>query len=130
MVYKAKLVGLLMRLHLIATECCNQKSCVIGLDSRAAIKTLTIELTNPGHYIAAEALRIAKYLKTRNANSEYKLTIRWTAGHIGIKGNKKADKEAKHIAVSKHLTAKRFQNTSKRSSRKASQPSNKSIIRS
>jgi zinc-binding in reverse transcriptase len=55
-------------------------------------------MTNPGHHLAAEALRIAKHLQNRSGTAKYSLTIRWTAGHIGIAGNKKADREAKRAA--------------------------------
>jgi len=62
-VYKAELVGLLLGMHLITTERNRKKSCAIGLDNKAAIETLMMELTNPGHHLAAEALRIANLLK-------------------------------------------------------------------
>jgi hypothetical protein len=59
---------------------------------------LKLKLTDPGHHLAAEVLRIAKHLRNRNGNANYSLTIRWTAGHVGIEGNEKADKEAKQAA--------------------------------
>ncbi|KAH8996798.1 hypothetical protein EDB92DRAFT_1762167, partial [Lactarius akahatsu] len=31
----------------------------------------------------------------------YRLTVRWTAGHVGIEGNEKADEEAKAAAEGK-----------------------------
>jgi ribonuclease HI len=95
---KAELVGLILGVHLISTEKCNQKRCAIGLDSQGAIKALRTKLTNPGHHLAAEALRIAYYLRNRKGNENYSLTVRWTAGHIGIPGNKKVDREAKRAA--------------------------------
>jgi ribonuclease HI len=97
-VLEAEMIGLVLGLHLITTEKCNRKSCAIGLDSQAAIKALQTELTNPGHHLAVEALRLAKHLQKRNGNANYSLTIRWTAGHMGIEGNEKADKEAKQAA--------------------------------
>ncbi|KAI0268046.1 hypothetical protein BGY98DRAFT_891953, partial [Russula aff. rugulosa BPL654] len=84
--------------HLIATEKRNRKRCVIGLDSQGAIKALRTELTNPGQHLAAEALRIANHLRNRAGNANYSLTVRWTAGHVGIPGNEKADREAKRAA--------------------------------
>jgi ribonuclease HI len=95
---EAESVGLILGLHLIATEKRNRKSCAIGLDSQAAIRALQTELTSPGHHLTAEALRIAKHLRSRNGNAKFNLTIRWTAGHVGIEGNEKADKEAKRAA--------------------------------
>lgn len=95
---EAEMVGILLGVHLIATEKRNRRSCAIGLDSQGAIQALRTELTNPGHHIAAEALRIATHLRERTGNAKYSLTIRWTAGHVGITGNEKADKEAKRAA--------------------------------
>jgi ribonuclease HI len=97
-VLEAEMVDLILGIHLIATEKRNRKSCAIGLDSQAAIRALQTELTNPGHHLAAEALRIATHLRNRNSNANYSLTIRWTAGHVGIEGNEKADTEAKRVA--------------------------------
>jgi hypothetical protein len=37
---KAELIGLILSIHLIATEKRNRKSCAIGLDSQAAIQAL------------------------------------------------------------------------------------------
>jgi hypothetical protein len=89
------MVGLILGLHLIAKEKQNRKSCAIGSDSQVVIKALQTELTNLGHHLAAEVLWIATHLRTRNGNANYSLTIRWTAGHVGIEGNEKADWEAK-----------------------------------
>ena len=80
---EAELVGMVLGLHLINTEKRNQRNCALGLDGQAAIKALRSELTNPGHHLAAEALRIATHLRQRNSN-RFNLTIRWTAGHVGI----------------------------------------------
>ena len=67
---------------------------------------MDLELTNPGHYIATEVLRIAKYLQSRSSNAQYSLTVRWTAGHQGIADNEKANREAKHAADSHNSNSK------------------------
>ena len=59
---------------------------------------LSTKLTNPGHHLTAEALKIAEHLENRSSSTWYNLIIRWTAGHVGIKGNENADKEAKRAA--------------------------------
>lgn len=92
---EAKMVGIILGVHLIATEKCNCKCCIIGLDSQGAIKALRMKLTNPGQHLTAEALKIANYLQNRTSNTNYSLTVRWTAGHVSIPGNEKADREAK-----------------------------------
>ena len=65
-------------------------------------------MKRPGHHIAREALKNAFRLQKRRKKTKYKLTLRWTAGHIGIEGNEKADCEAKKAAsgqtsITKHL---------------------------
>ena len=98
--YEAELIGLLLGIHLIKTERKGKTSCVIGTDNQAAIQALDSELTNPGQHIAAEFLNIAKQVAERRKGnrSKYHLLVRWTAGHVGIKGNEKADSEAKKAA--------------------------------
>jgi hypothetical protein len=61
-VYEAEHVGLILGLHLIAMEKKSRQGCVIGLDNKAVIQSLHTELTNPGHHLAAEALKHAKTL--------------------------------------------------------------------
>jgi ribonuclease HI len=97
-VYKAELVGILMGLYLIKTEKQSKVKCIINIDNQAALKAVTSDLTKPGQHIAAKILQAAKQLKKQQGNSRYKLTFRWSAGHIGIAGNEDTDKEAKSAA--------------------------------
>ena len=97
-IFEAELVGLILALQLIKTEKRGKVSCAIGTDSQAAVKALHSELTKPGQHLAAEFLAIANKLALSRSGSTYSLTIRWTAGHVGIKGNEQADKEAKMAA--------------------------------
>lgn len=96
-VYEAELVGLLLGLHLISTETNGRKSCVIGADNQAALTAIHSDMTKPGQHIAAEFLRIATHLDKKRGKN-YSLALRWTAGHVGIEGNEKADEEAKSAA--------------------------------
>lgn len=96
-VFKAELIGILMGLQLIETDRKSNISYTIGVDNQVAIKALSSKFNKPSHYIAAEALQAAAKIQ-RNKGKKFSLTIRWTAGHLGIPGNKEADKEAKKAA--------------------------------
>ena len=67
------------------------------MDNQAAIKSLASKLDKPGHYLAAEILDATAKLKKTMGN-RYSLSLRWTAGHIGIPGNEEVDEEAKAAA--------------------------------
>jgi ribonuclease HI len=97
-VYEAELVGILLGLHLIKTERNARVKCVIGADNQAAVKALQTDLTSPGQHIAAECLKSAKQILRSKKSKNFRLTIRWTAGHSGVAGNEIADREAKRAA--------------------------------
>ncbi len=97
-VHEAELVGLLLAMHLINTEKKNNTTCMIAVDNQATLKAFDSDLRKPGHHLAREALRLANQLKKRKNKRKFKLTLRWTAGHVGIEGNEKADIEAKKAA--------------------------------
>jgi len=106
MVHEAKLVGILLGMHLLNSRKGKKASAMIGIDNQAAIKAFKSELRNPGHHLAREALYIANSIrkaKAKGSKSKDTLTIQWTAGHEGIEGNELADKEAKEAAKG-HMT--------------------------
>jgi len=94
----AELVGLSLGMHLIKTEkaaCCHTS---LGADNQAAINLLQDELSVPEHYLVKDILQTAQQIRKQRDDKNYKLTIRWTAEHIGIDGNKLVDAEAKKAA--------------------------------
>jgi len=97
-VHKAELAGILLGLHLINTERKSSTTFTLGSDNQAAIKAFQSNLRSPGHHLAREALRLAHQISYRKRKTKYALTIRWTAGHEGIEGNKAIDQEAKKAA--------------------------------
>jgi len=97
-VHKAELVGILLGLHLINMERKNGTTFALRSDNQAAIKAFQSNLRSPGHHLAREALRLAHQINYRKRKTKYALTIRWTAGHEGIKGNEAVDREAKKAA--------------------------------
>lgn len=86
---------MILGLHLIKMECCNKTKCTLSVDNQAALVAIKSMMTNSGHHLAAELLKQAKKLKELGGNGRFRLTFRWSAGHVGIEGNEKADKEAK-----------------------------------
>jgi ribonuclease HI len=67
-VYKAKLVGILMGLHLIKTKTRSKVRCVINIDNQAALKAVSSDLTKSGQHIVAKTLQTVKQLKQVQAN--------------------------------------------------------------
>ena len=97
-VHKAELVGILLGLHLISTERKNSTTFMLGSNNQATIKVFQSNLRSPGHHITREALHLTHQIHHRKRKTKYALTIRWTAGHEGIVGNKAIDQEAKKAA--------------------------------
>ena len=103
-VYEAELVGILMGLYLIKTERKGKVKCALSADNQAALKAISSDMTKPGQHIAAKIFQAIKQLKARKNNSRFKLTLRWSAGHVGIEGNEDADAEAKAAAEGENST--------------------------
>jgi len=98
-VHKAELAGILLAAHLIGTEKRGATTCSIAVDNQAALSAFNSELGKPAHHLAQEVLLLATRIQKRRSKNKYSLTLRWTAGHIGIVGNEKADSEAKKAAA-------------------------------
>lgn len=96
-VYKAELVGILMGLYLLKTEHKGKVKCILNIDNHAALKAVSSNMTKPGQHITAKIHQAVKQLKACRNNSHFKLTFRWSAGHVGIEGNKDADVKVKLV---------------------------------
>jgi ribonuclease HI len=96
-IFEAELVGLLLGLHLIKTEK-TRTSYALGADNQAALAVAMTPSNSSGHYLANLFLTAAFNLQKKNGTANYSLMLRWTAGHVDIKGNELADKEAKLAA--------------------------------
>ena len=70
-------------------------TCSIAVDNQAALKAFDSDMRSPGHHPARETLLLANRTQKSRNKRKYRLTLRWTAGHLGIVGNEKADSEAK-----------------------------------
>ena len=97
-VAKVELIGIVLAMHLLLMEKHRNILCAIGTDNHTALEAYNTNLRNPAHQAAREALCLGNMLQKCTKGKQYALTLRWTAGHIGISGNKLADVEAKHTA--------------------------------
>ena len=70
----------------------------IGADNQAALGAFTTDLRSPAHSITREIIQQATFLQNQPGCRRHPLVLCWTAGHEGIPGNKRADKEAKCTA--------------------------------
>ena len=68
----------------------------IGCDSTAAIEATNTIKPGPSYYIWDLFHRRVAMLHNKHKGAD--ILIRWTPGHMGIIGNKKADEEAKKVA--------------------------------
>ena len=100
-VYEAELVGMLMGLHLIKTERQSTVKCVLNVDNQAALVAIRMEMTKSGQHLAANILQLVKQLHKSKGSNRFRLTFRWSAGHVGIEGNEDADELAKEAADGK-----------------------------
>ena len=94
-VHEVELVGILLGLHLIRTDKKGKTSYAMGIDNQVAISALNLVKASTGQHIANVILETATCIKKQRNSTRYSLTFRWTAGHVGIKGNEEVDGEAK-----------------------------------
>jgi hypothetical protein len=97
-VHEAELIGILLAQYLIKTERRKNKSFAIGTDSQAALEVFHSSMRKPAHNAAREVLCQGTMIQKHTRGKNYSLTLRWTAGHVGILGNEIADREAKKAA--------------------------------
>ena len=67
----------------------------IFVDNHAAIKSGDVFQTKPGHYLLDNFRASIKQVKKAHNLHSRDIILRWIPGHNGIKGNEKADTEAR-----------------------------------
>jgi hypothetical protein len=116
---------MIMGLHLIKTEWTGRHACVLNVDNQAALVAIRTDLNKPGQHLAEEVLKMTKQIKKKRGNNGNKLTFRWLAGHVGIKGNEDTDKEERQQQTETTLTKKTSCHTSESNLSSASQQQNR-----
>ena len=96
--HKVGFVGILLGLHLINMDKKGKTSYAMGIDNQVVISALNSVKSSTGQQIANKILEAAAHVKKQHNSARYLLTFRWTAGHVGIKGNKEVNREARKVA--------------------------------
>ena len=97
---------MLLGLHLLKSEWASRVACAINVDNQAALIAISSKLHKSGQHLAVEILKAVKLIQKHKYNNRYKLTLRWTAGHVGIVGNEDMDEEVKDAADGTSLDKK------------------------
>ena len=101
-VFKAKLLGMILAAHLLATNQAAPLPASIFVDNQAAILAGEQPLSKPGHYLSIKFREIMQEVFEQCNLSKCDITIHWIVGHRNIQGNEEADREAKRAATDKN----------------------------
>lgn len=93
--YEAELVGEILGVELLRQEA-GVSNTSITADNKPSLQATRLRRPTAGHHLVDELHKRIEYLQSRNRNTELKL--RWVPGHMEVKGNEQADKEAKKAA--------------------------------
>ena len=106
MVHEAELIGILLGLHLIKMDKRGNTSYAIGVYNQAALSMLKSVKSTSGQCIADKILDTVVHIQKQWKSPKYSPKFSWTAGHVGIVGNKEVDKEVKTAAEGLSLDKK------------------------
>ena len=103
-VFEAELVGLILAVHLLATNELVPYPASIFVDNQAAILASQRPTSKPGHYLSVMFRDIMKEVIEFHDLDKKDVTIRWIASHKNVPGNEAADVEAKGAATDENST--------------------------
>lgn len=89
---------MILGLHLIKMEQRSMVKCALSIDNQATLIAIKSKMNKSGRHLVASLHQATSKLHEQRGNNRFRLTFRWSAGHIGIEGNEDADKLAKAAA--------------------------------
>ena len=90
-------VGLLLALEIVRVNRINQRL-IILLDNQAVIRALTLCIHAPSHHLLDQFHKEVAQILDQPQYENLHITVAWTRGHDGNKGNEAADAEARKAA--------------------------------
>jgi ribonuclease HI len=90
-VFQAELYGISMAIDWIQSQGKKTSSCMINIDSKAALLGIANKHTT-------HPLAVATRFKTTELRNSTSITFHWIKGHAGLKGNERANYLAKTVA--------------------------------
>jgi len=95
-VFEAEVLGPLLATKLILKET-HVRLAIIGANSQAMLLVIRCTGGTPGQYLLDTLHGGMEAVRAKHASID--IELRWTPGHAGIVGNKRADEEAKRAAL-------------------------------
>jgi ribonuclease HI len=98
MVFEVEMVGVLLMLHLAKQLRVSTNNCIpvsVSLDNSAVIRASKSQTSKPSQYLLEQ---FHKAMEELDKDIAERIKLKWVPGHVGVKGNKEADKEAKPVA--------------------------------
>src|SRR5882724_6449082 len=93
-VFKAELLGMSMAVELIKSER-QIRTPTLGINSQATLHAIRNRRATLGQYLVESFHAQIEAVQCKHPGIE--IMLRWTPGHMGITGNERVDREAKHV---------------------------------
>ncbi|KAF8836639.1 hypothetical protein BDN67DRAFT_983805 [Paxillus ammoniavirescens] len=97
-VYEAEVVGLNLTAQLLIISKYIESPIEIYVDNQAVIRSSNTFESKSGHYLVDHFSNTISKLQKKVKLTITNITVKWISGHDGVKGNERADEEAKVVA--------------------------------